>query len=236
MGSSTVFCPGCGSEYPLDADHFHRNRSSPRGYVSYCKRCYSERNRAKYARASKATELTSDGPQWKDGKLLCLTCHKHLDVSEFDIAGSNNRRQNKDRRCKSCKREQYRARKAAMSAAYGLYDCLRYRFYGARDRAKRKGISFSITLDDLSGMFESQKGLCALSGIPMTFKGYTGRVSTNVSVDRKDPHGGYSVDNVQLVCSAINQMKGDLTLEQLGVFCRGFLRTQKAPKQDKSSS
>jgi hypothetical protein len=53
-------------------------------------------------------------------------------------------------------------------------------------------------------LWEKQKGLCALTGIPMTYKFYEGRVNTNLSVDRIDSAKGYSKDNVQLVCMAAN--------------------------------
>lgn len=55
-----------------------------------------------------------------------------------------------------------------------------------------------------------QNGLCAISNLPMTYIFNNGRIPTNVSVDRIDSKKGYTRDNVQLVCMAINQMKSDL--------------------------
>jgi hypothetical protein len=72
-----------------------------------------------------------------------------------------------------------------------------------------------------------QSGICALSGIPMTFYFDSGRVPTNISVDRIDPKQGYIKGNLQLVCMAVNQMKSDLTIEQLKYFCRSILQNNK---------
>lgn len=53
------------------------------------------------------------------------------------------------------------------------------------------------------------------------------RVPTNISVDRIDPKQGYIKGNLQLVCMAVNQMKSDLTIEQLKYFCRSILQNNK---------
>lgn len=71
---------------------------------------------------------------------------------------------------------------------------------------KRKNLS----LDFLLGLYEKQKGLCALSGIKMTWDILSGKVPTNVSIDRISSYEGYSTDNVQLVCTIVNLMKHNL--------------------------
>ena len=42
----------------------------------------------------------------------------------------------------------------------------------------------------------------------------------NISVDRIDPKGIYAKDNIQLLCSQVNQMKWDLTQSEFIAFCR----------------
>ena len=44
---------------------------------------------------------------------------------------------------------------------------------------------------------------------------------------RIDPSLGYIKGNLQLVCMAVNQMKNDLTIEQLKYFCRSILQNNK---------
>lgn len=56
-------------------------------------------------------------------------------------------------------------------------------------------------------MWNTQNGKCALTGIQMTHVRGEGRVPTNMSLDRIDSDGGYTRDNVQLVCLQANMMK-----------------------------
>lgn len=97
------------------------------------------------------------------------------------------------------------------------------RFHGLKDRSNRKNIDCNIDLQYLHELWDKQKGLCALSGIPMTYYFDSGRVPTNLSVDRIDSSLGYVRGNIQLVCMAVNQMKSDLTIEQLKYFCKSIL-------------
>lgn len=51
-----------------------------------------------------------------------------------------------------------------------------------------------------------------------------GRIPTNVSVDRIDSKKGYTRDNVQLVCMAINQMKSDLDNNTFYNLCKAVYK------------
>lgn len=158
--------------------------------------------------------------QIKNGKLLCYKCLKYKSIDDFDSAPNNWYRLGKDRRCKQCKHNQYRNRRKRYAHTTDLYKILRFRFYGARDRAKNKNLDFELTVDYLMYLWNKQQGKCALSGIKMTTFLCHGRTPTNVSVDRIDPNKGYTMDNVQLVCMACNQMKNDLTIDELYHFCK----------------
>jgi len=62
-----------------------------------------------------------------------------------------------------------------------------------------------LTVDDLIKLFESQGGLCAYSGIPMTFGSYREKWWT-CSTERKDVNKGYTKENVCLTCFEFNTM------------------------------
>jgi len=79
-------------------------------------------------------------------------------------------------------------------------------------RAKKLGST--LTLADLLRTYEAQRGLCFYTGIPMTWKGGSGKVATNISVDRVDPAKPYTRDNVVLCCYFINVSKHDKTIEE----------------------
>ena len=97
----------------------------------------------------------------------------------------------------------------------------------AKDRAKNKyhcDFDSKIDISYLVGMLEGQKGLCALTGEQMeTTRGgdwYGGKNPNVVSIDRKDPNLGYTLDNIQLACSRWNTLKGTMTNEQWFAMCK----------------
>lgn len=57
----------------------------------------------------------------------------------------------------------------------------------------------------------------------MTYELNNGRVNTNVSIDRIDSTKGYLKTNVQLVCMVVNQMKSDLSLNELISICKQII-------------
>lgn len=155
--------------------------------------------------------------------LICYICKEYKPLEEYDYNGKNGYREFKDRRCKKCKNKAYRDRRARYRGDKDLDRILKERYYGARDRAKLKGISFHIGLDDIQNLWYEQRGLCALSGIEMTYCFDLGRVPTNVSIDKIDKSKGYIKDNIQLVCMAVNQMKSDLSMDELLTFCTAII-------------
>jgi hypothetical protein len=80
-----------------------------------------------------------------------------------------------------------------------------------------------ISLDALELLWNTQQGLCALTGWPMTMELAKGSVPTNCSIDRVDSGLGYTVGNVQLVCRAANVAKSDLTQPDFIQLCKAVL-------------
>lgn len=163
----------------------------------------------------------------EEGNLLCYSCKKYKPLKEFDANKQRWFRAEKDYRCKECKKEAYLRHKRNNRGSKNLDRILYERFHGLKDRARKKNIECNIDKDYLNELWIHQSGICALSGIPMTFYFDSGRVPTNISVDRIDPKQGYIKGNLQLVCMAVNQMKSDLTIEQLKYFCRSILQNNK---------
>lgn len=159
----------------------------------------------------------------EDGNLLCYSCKQYKSLDCFDKNTDKWFRAEKDSRCKECKRKAYLRRKERNRGSKDLDRLLYERFHGLKDRARKKNIQCNIELQYLHELWNTQRGLCALSGIPMTYYFDSGRVPTNLSVDRIDSNLGYVKGNLQLVCMAVNQMKSDLTIEQLKYFCRSIL-------------
>lgn len=162
----------------------------------------------------------------ENNNLLCYKCNKYKPESEFDVNNgkSNWFRNYRDRRCKQCKKEQHLKRRLANRGKKDLNRILLERWHGVIDRSRRKGWESDITIDYLRELWCKQNGMCAISGLPMTYIFDSGRIPTNVSVDRIDSSKRYTKDNIQLVCMAINQMKSDLDDLAFYKFCEAVIK------------
>jgi hypothetical protein len=90
--------------------------------------------------------------------------------------------------------------------------------------AKHRGkYAVTVTAKDLRALWDLQNGVCALSGVPMTYTKGSGRVPTNLSMDRIDSTLPYTAGNVQLVCYQANLMKSELSIEELRFWCERIL-------------
>lgn len=79
----------------------------------------------------------------------------------------------------------------------------------------------NLTPLDLIKMLDAQDGKCALSGEKLTCTKIRGEVSkTNASIDRVNAGGEYNVDNVQLVCRAVNSFRNNLTVADFINWCK----------------
>lgn len=205
-------CEKCGRNLPYDRYHFKRTTVDGKDELtSLCKDCYMQ---------------SKIDAEWKDGKLLCHLCGEYLDPSEF-AKRRNKYRDNKESRCHRCRLLQTKQNRKNLNKKEQLRQVLQMRFFGAKERSKKLNIPFDITKEYLQYLWDVQKGLCAISNIPMTYKRDGGRIPTNVSIDQINPHLGYTKDNIQLVCMAVNQMKNDLSMEELYMFCESIMNARK---------
>lgn len=83
------------------------------------------------------------------------------------------------------------------------------RLTAARDRMKKSGGDFDLTFADAQTLLDSQKGVCALTGLPMDLAERRGstkgpRNPFQLSLDRIDPSKGYVKGNVRMVLWAMN--------------------------------
>lgn len=189
-------------------------------YHSICRKCEEE---IKYKE------------NWKDGLLKCHICGEYFPEETFHKIGSGEKkygyRNGRDNRCPTCKLNNIRKCRSSWSDDEKLKKLLHHRLLGAKTRALKKKIDFNLTKEFLMHLWNTQKGKCALTGLDMTYKIDNGRSHTNVSIDRIDSDKGYTIDNIQLVCMAVNQMKSDLTNEELMYFCNNIIKWNKKKKK-----
>lgn len=79
----------------------------------------------------------------------------------------------------------------------------------------KQGIEWSVTPEDLNILYAKQLGKCALTGVELTYlRGNSEESDFNISIDRINPAGGYTIENIQLVGKIINFLKRDLPEEK----------------------
>ena len=92
--------------------------------------------------------------------------------------------------------------------------------HNAKHRAKKKGLPFTITIEDIV-----IPDKCPLLGIEL--------VSTNDKRDPRNPSldqvvagNGYTPDNIQVISSRANWLKGDATLTELELLVENLRKLQ----------
>ena len=205
-------CPICGRNLPFSRKFFKRvNRKGQESLHLICRECEDK--------------MTLE-EEWKDGKLLCHYCGEYKPIECFSPNGGRNSiRNNRRNICNECNSKRQRYHDLSLSDDKKLDKCLRFRFLGARSRALNSNIEFNITFEYIKELWNKQKGICALSNTPMTYLLKEGRTPTNVSIDKIDRTKGYIKDNIQLVCMACNQIKSDLTEQEMYNFCKKIVKT-----------
>jgi hypothetical protein len=98
-----------------------------------------------------------------------------------------------------------------------LRDCLRWATIRSAN-PKRGWPQPDLTLDDLCSLWNKQRALCALTGVPLELSGPNG-----ATLDRRDPRGHYARGNVIIVTKRANQAKGDMTMDEFRQLCRQVL-------------
>lgn len=158
---------------------------------------------------------------------FCNTCKRWLPETKFNKDNTNlhNNRGGLCTQCKDCQRARYY--KDRQRLLEDDYLALKYKLStalkGSKRRSKEKNLYNDLDIEFLLYLWSKQNGKCALTDVPMTYKFYEGRVNTNLSIDRIDSAKGYTRDNVQLVTMAANQMKNDLTIDELVDMCKRII-------------
>jgi len=93
----------------------------------------------------------------------------------------------------------------------------------ARARARKKGLSFDITFEDVV-----IPKVCPLLNIPIEPSslddGVYGPLNGSPSIDRKDNNKGYTRDNIWIISHRANTAKGNLTLSELEILLSNIQR------------
>lgn len=159
---------------------------------------------------------------------ICSVCKKYKTADHFNKCARNKHRNGLNCTCKKCYKEIYGRNRKQVKESDSLDKLLKIRLHDAQVRAKKKNLFINITLDHLKKLWNKQNGKCALTNFLMTYYLFNGkRNSYNLSIDRIDPTKGYEIDNIQLVCSTANMIKGELDIKELNEFCCAIIKNNK---------
>jgi hypothetical protein len=189
-----------------------KNKNDPSKRCSWCKLCMNEYAKIYRQKLNYPVSVT---------KKECHNCKLTKPSSCFSLC-------NKDKsglmsKCKTCTRND------RLIFMKDVRNFLISRRADAKKRCdKNKKIDFNISTEDWIAQYEKQNGICALTGIRMTWnyssdenKDFYSAVKYpfNISPDRIDSSQGYTKDNLQFVCNRVNAMKNNMSTEELISFC-----------------
>ncbi len=120
-----------------------------------------------------------------------------------------------------CKRKSYRAN-GGVESTERQYQSISGNWERYFSRLCNKSFNRSaLSKYDCIQLLEKQNYRCALTGVPLSCTLEKGIVcKTNASIDRINPKGGYTKDNVQLVCAIINKLRIDMNIDEFKDWCR----------------
>jgi len=188
-------------------DNFHTNKKGVYGLHNKCKDCRNRNNRQKNNQPIAA------------GSKLCKKCNNLLNVSEFNK--DKTKKLGLQTYCKSCSTNNI---KRWTSSLDGYINKI-YLDIVNNSKKSKKPLDIKITIDDIKQLYFKQNGLCALSGIKITFDTYMTNDFQNINrynmvVNRIDDKLGYEKNNIQLICSMVHKMKNVYNNDEFINMCK----------------
>jgi len=139
------------------------------------------------------------------GRWPCTNCTQYKERTQFDT--QNKKLGTPKSRCKKCINDTSRERKRTNPRRF-IGSMLNDARKNNKDRSKKdRPLQFSITINYLMSILYEQKGLCAISHIPMNLRPCS---DWKCSIERIDNRIGYVPGNVTLVCNEFNTADGSL--------------------------
>jgi hypothetical protein len=217
-------CPHC--QVSKSLDQFYKSKCSPDGVDSWCKECQVARRRDRYRSEQDERYGVTEAERRRQqleakrgaapGHKVCHVCGLEKPLEQFYTNGKKTL-DGLSSYCKSCTAA-YSQQLRAKSPRHRLS----LSFNTARISARRKKITFSLTVDYLLKLWKKQNGQCFYSGVQMLYTG--GGALESVSIDRVDSGKGYTADNVVLCCTYVNRMKNAVSAGKFIWWCDRIAR------------
>lgn len=164
--------------------------------------------------------------RWKDAERThktCRTCQKVKPIDEFWMQRARSQRRQSE--CKGCMRlrnaawtrenkDVVRSKNNAVITRRRQSDTARFLLSMAKYRAKRSGLDFDLTADDLV-----IPEVCPVLGIPIVSRAGANPTmqekDSSPSIDRIDSSKGYTKNNVIVVSFRANRLKNNASIQEL---------------------
>ena len=98
-------------------------------------------------------------------------------------------------------------------------------------RCKKKGIEFDLKFEDLE-----IPDYCPVFGTEINYNGGRGLCTCSPTIDRLDPDGPYTKDNVMIVSYRANRIKSDASIPELCAVIQYMWRHHDGDKAQKAST
>jgi|GEM_PF-3398644 len=112
-------------------------------------------------------------------------------------------------------------------------------FKNAKERSKKRGTQFEITLEDVYDLVSQQEWRCCVSGQPFRLVQVEGGIVRQPyapSIDRIDSSLGYIHGNVRVVLTAVNYALNEWGDEVFSTVARGVIAAKRRTKVGTSSN
>lgn len=157
-------------------------------------------------------------------KVLCTVCGTFKEKDDFYKSNQKLNTYKLTYSCKDCSKKKIHEYRNTESGFWvSMWNNL-------SSNAKNRGLELSINKEDIKDIWDEQKGLCAITKLPME-KVKAQRTTRSrffnqfrASIDRIDSEKGYVKGNIRMVCAYVNVMKLDQTDEQLKFWCESILK------------
>lgn len=160
----------------------------------------------------------------------CTKCKKTLSIDNFYKRAVYSRLNDTKYyrctpNCKKCERkkskkrdctiinETRRKKKKSIRLNNDIPSYIRYNIHSYKVRAKKCKVIFDLTKDELISKYLIQEGKCYYTGTTLILSSKQGDPD-NISLDRRDPSKGYTIDNVVWCTYRINIMKGNFSVDK----------------------
>jgi len=156
----------------------------------------------------------------------CKRCGQDKPLEQFEVIASGRKpvpeREYRRHVCRSCHAEDRAIRKTRCPDAF-----IRSAVHQLKYARRKEGIEFTATPDEVIRIYYEQKGLCALTGLTLTYErtGRSGPVRWldnpfNLTIDRIDPAGVYAPRNIMLTCKLVNYARGVMPMSDFIELCQ----------------